>query len=520
MSVAATLSAPAGGDYNALPYTSMPYAYAQPAHLAAIIGLFGLPAPAVDNARLLELGSASGGNIIPLAARFPNAHFLGVDLAQRHVDDGRKRIAALGLANVQIRQADLAQLAFGDEQFDYVVCHGVFSWVPKVTQDAILRICGEVLAPNGAVVISYNVFPGWHMRMIVRDICLHHVGKEGPPRERVVRARRLLEQIAESISGAEPYGHLLRTEAARIALRPASYILGEFLATDNAPCYFSDFIARAGRYGLSYLCEADLNSSIPQILDVKIRRRNRILAGSDPLALEQYIDFFTGRTFRRSILIKADRAPSIQRARRFEHLRPLHFSSQLQLDKSKSDEKVSVFNHREGRVIRVTSPSVRRALARLAHTYPATLSLGQLTEGEEHEEDRIRKAIFEMVVAGQVAISTLPLRVGHEAAEWPRVSLLARTEAAEGQPWVTSLQHTPVLLQPMMAALFPYLDGTHNRKQLALLLTEALARGELQVPELQRKPESMASSGIQSVALRYLEMTLSHLAHHALLEPS
>jgi len=201
---AAHAGAPPGGDYNLLPYTSMPFAYTQPAHLAAIATLFGLEAPAADRARVLEIGCASGGNIIPLAARFPNTRFLGIDLAQRHIDEGRRRIAALGLANVELRQGDLTQVAFAGEQFDYVVCHGVFSWVPRAAQDAIFRVCGETLATNGVAAISYNVFPGWHMRRIVRDICLHHVGKEGPPRQRVAGARRLLEEIAKSASDTAP----------------------------------------------------------------------------------------------------------------------------------------------------------------------------------------------------------------------------------------------------------------------------------------------------------------------------
>ena len=195
----------------------------------------------LDRARVLELGCASGGNIIPLAARFPNARFLGIDLAQRHIADGRQRIAALGLANVELRQGDVTQVVFAGEHFDYVICHGVFSWVPQAAQDAILKICGEALATNGVATISYNVLPGWHLRRIVRDICLHHVGKDGPPQQRVVGARRLLEQIAKSASETDPYGQLLRNEAMRTARRPASYILGEFLAADNAPCYFHEF---------------------------------------------------------------------------------------------------------------------------------------------------------------------------------------------------------------------------------------------------------------------------------------
>ena len=92
----------AGGDYDALPYVSVPYPQTQPARLAGIAGLFGVRAPDATRARVLELGCASGGNIVPLAARFPEARFVGIDLSARQVAEGQARVAALGLGNIEI----------------------------------------------------------------------------------------------------------------------------------------------------------------------------------------------------------------------------------------------------------------------------------------------------------------------------------------------------------------------------------------------------------------------------------
>ena len=71
--------------YDELPYVSMPITYSQPAHLAAQAWLHGLEAPSADTASVLEIGAASGGNIIPLAARFPRARLLGLDLGAARV---------------------------------------------------------------------------------------------------------------------------------------------------------------------------------------------------------------------------------------------------------------------------------------------------------------------------------------------------------------------------------------------------------------------------------------------------
>jgi methyltransferase-like protein/trans-aconitate methyltransferase len=517
--------APPGGDYNLLPYPSMPIAYTQPARLAALTALFGLTAPAADRARVLELGCASGGNIIPLAARFPSAHFVGIDLSQRHIDDGWRRIAALGLANIELRQGDLTKIAFARQQFDYVICHGVFSWVPKDAQEAILCICRDTLAPNGVATISYNVLPGWHLRSIVRDICIHHVGKDGPPMVRVAAARRALELIATSVKETEAYGLLLRNEATRIGRRPAAYILGEFLVADNTPCYFHEFIEWAGNYGLSYLCEADLNSSIPEIRNPETRRRNRALAGSNPVALEQYIDFFTGRTFRRSVLIRSQQSAHVKRNRNFERLRSLHFVSAIRKVPSKSSENLSTFLDGQGRRIKARDHSVSEALSRLADSYPATLTLDELTEPLARKNERseaaekVCKAIFALVLAGQAVASTVPFRATRADTEHPKVWSLARMEASVNQPWLTTLNHLPVPLRLVPVALLPHLDGNNDCETLREFIVEALMHGSIKTPELP-KCRAHEPALLGAVAEEYLQRALSQLAAYALLEAS
>jgi SAM-dependent methyltransferase/methyltransferase-like protein len=522
--LAARRGKPHGDDYDQMPYPSMPFAYTQPAHLAALTALFGVEAPAADAARVLELGCASGGNIIPLAARFPNASFLGFDLSQRHVDDGRQRIAALGLTNIEIRQGDLTTLKTFGQRFDYVICHGVFSWVPKIVQRAIFEICGENLAPNGIAAISYNVLPGWHQRSIVRDICLHHAAAELSPRERVDKARLLLEEIAKSASETVPYGRLIRNEAKRIAQLPSAYVYGEFLAAENAPCYFHEFIGQAEQYGLSYLCEGDLASSVSQSLFPETEQRIKLLAGSSRLAMEQYIDFFTGRPFRRSILVKS-RSPAVENPTPIpDLLRPFHFASQIRFDPGQSNEQVSVYRDSRGRAVTAKDPAVRHALAQLAKCYPTTLPLKHLgafaeSNGASSAEARVCKALFRLIAAGQATVSSLPLCVGRGMAERPRAWPLARIEAAAGQPWVTSLRHTAVPIDRALAFLLVQVDGNHDRRVLNAKLVGALRRGQLSEPELLSERENTTDAPLESVVERYIERKLDFCELQALLEP-
>jgi SAM-dependent methyltransferase len=166
-------------NYDDLPYVSYPVPSTHPGRLAAVAKIFNLSTPSVTAARVLELGCASGGNLIPLAARHPNAYFLGVDFSGRQIEEGARRIAGLRLANVRLRQQSLTDLRPEDGTFDYIICHGVYSWVPAPVRDAILRIAHENLAPTGVAFISYNVLPGWRVRQTLRDaIAIHGASHE------------------------------------------------------------------------------------------------------------------------------------------------------------------------------------------------------------------------------------------------------------------------------------------------------------------------------------------------------
>jgi SAM-dependent methyltransferase/methyltransferase-like protein len=515
------------GDYEVLPYPSMPFAYTQPAHLAALAALFGVETAAAERARVLELGCASGGNLVPLAARFPHARFLGVDLSRRHIDDGRRRIAALGISNVEIRQADLTELTWSGEQFDYVICHGVFSWVRKPAQDAIFRICRDTLAPDGVAAISYNVLPGWHLRQIVRDICLYHVSTEGTPQARVAAARRALDLIAQSASDSEPYGLLLRNEAKRIAGLPASYILGEFLAPNNAPCYFHEFVAWAEQWGLSYLCEGALGASISETLFPQTESRLRAVAGTNWLALEQCKDFFSGRPFRRSILTRTGHAPGAATKPTSDRLRTLHVTSRLQTDPAQTTVQASVYKDARGRAVTAKDPAVRNALANLAKAYPASVPVLELLEasaaGSEGLNDakfgaRVCNALFTLIAAGQAGVSAVPQKTGLAMAERPCVWSVARIEAASGQRWVTNLHHDPIALHPVAASLLPHVDGTNDRRKLQSVLANAIQSGAISVPALQ--DGGLESAGLEALTARQVDQTLNYLAMNALLASS
>ena len=477
--------------FEQLPYPSLPQPYAQPAHLAALAILHGLTPPQVATARVLEIGCAAGGHIIPLAARFPSARFFGFDLSPRHIADGQRRVAALGLTNIVLREGDVTKMPFGAEQFDYIVCHGLYSWVPAAAQQAILQLCHDCLAPDGVAAISYNVLPGWHLRRVVRDICIAAAGHQGPPIERVARARKALDEISVSANDSQPYGALLRQEAKRLARQPSAYILGEFLSEHNQPCSFTDFTARAAAQGLQFLCEGDFNASA----------RESIGGKSSPS--EQSLDFASGRPFRRSLLTRSGGAVTVPSS---DHLRDLHVWGQLNREESGAVPGVVAFVDQSGRRVNLPKGAVSVALTRVADAYPGTVPVRSLLGEIAGAGARgVSEAIFEVTIAGHVHVSAVPICTGRADIERPRVSALNRIEAAGGQPWMTSLHHDGVPLSLVQAAVVQHLDGVHNRAQLMDIVRTTLQRA----PQLAegKSPE------------RIIETTLSYLERNGVLQP-
>ena len=474
-------SAPKEVAYDELPYPSLPVAYTQPAHLAAMAIMFGLEPPKVANARVLELGCASGGNIIPLAARFPKANFIGVDLSKRHVEDGRKRIALLGLKNIEIQQGDLTKATFDAQGFDTIICHGVFSWVPKAAQDAIFRICGDSLAPNGIAAVSYNVFPGWHMRRVVRDICLFHARGAGSPKERVDKARKALSEMAEALGGASPYAMLLRNEAQRLAKQPSGYVLGEFLSPNNAPCYFSEFAARSAKTGLAVACDGEVATALPEFFFPAAARKIRAMSGNDAAAVQQYTDFFSGRPFRRSLLVRAERAAKIQPHIDPQRLRGLHFAANIRVGKK---DDAPIFVDERGRTITAKVPSAAAMLERLAKAYPSTLTFDELVGPSEPETAAgALAALLGMVGREQATASAIPLRVSRGDSAKPCAWPIARVDAIARQPWVTGQHHLAVKMAPQLGFLLPILDGKRDRATLLKAVGDLVARSKAPQPE-------------------------------------
>ena len=477
----------AAQNYDRLPYESCAFPLSQPSRLGAIARAFGLEAAPVGTARVLELGCASGGNIIPHAMLHPEARFVGVDLSTAQVEAARARIARLGLRNIEIHRASLTEIGGGSDgglgSFDYILCHGVYSWVPAPVREAIFRIVGGALSPLGVACVSYNVLPGWRMRQPLHDALLADMPDDLDLPARVARARALLAFLAAASPDTGPYGDALRAQVASIADAPDDYIAHEFLEESSHPTTLRAFAAEAAQHGLGVLGECELAPSVLDNHDPELARQVRSWARGDRLTTEQYLDLLTGRTFRQTLLVSEARRAAATLEIAPHSIAPLHFLAEagMRIDWTGSGHVVT---DAAGRSFSTASGAVAQGIAELIARFPASSSLDEcaaaIARGDtEHGRVQLLDALHHMALAGMVILSSEPVPAGRGKEATPRAIALARADAAEGAAATTNLRHEPVVLASLARALLPAMDGSNDRAALAHRLAEQVQAGLL-----------------------------------------
>lgn len=481
--------------YDEVPYQSHPFPQTTVEHLATRAFMFGLEARHPSSARVLEIGCAGGGNLIPFAARFPESEAVGFDLSSVQIEQGRAEVRRAGLKNIDLRVMDVADIDESLGQFDYIVCHGVYSWVPGVVQDAILRVCEKHLAPDGIAYVSYNVYPGWKAREIVRDAMILRGGPRETPEEKLAFGRGMLEFLEQSSRPDSVLRKAMDETMPIIRGAHSSYLLHEFFEPYNAPCYFKEFVDRAGRHGLAYLAESDSSSMFVQNYAEGVREPLLKECGGSQVVMEQYLDFLVNRTFRQTLLVKAERAGRIRYQLDPQRIGSMHYAgtyaardgNALVLDSTEQPCTASF-----GRVVTLRHPVHKAVALTLSAQFPAASSLDEIIVGVlshlDEPESVVRPLVLamieELLIVGAVHVRSVKPEVASRVSALPRAlegNRRAFESFAHGErPTATCNQwHEQVALSPLETFLMPLLDGTRSLETLEAEVTAATRADQL-----------------------------------------
>jgi SAM-dependent methyltransferase len=352
--------------YDELPYRSAPIEWSAPERLALTSLLHGGPRPPDQGYRLLELGCGNGANLLPLAFFRPHGRFIGVDAAASAIALARGRTAELGLRNVKFMVADFREAARQLEgPFDYIVCHGVFSWIDDDARDALVALCAEQLALRGLLYVNYNARPGWDIRAMVRRHLLETTDAAPGLRARAEQAQHVAGRLVSSLAESpHPYRQLMVNEYRIVAEADTSYVAHEYLAPHNHAYWRSEFLAIMKRAGLELVADADFNHPSGRLVPgLAERLDSEGLAGA---SADDTLDMLSYRQLHSPILMRAG-AP--RRSTDAAEMSALRMVSCL-APKAKEASPWPAFVHPTGYEVEARDAAMEAALRALHASWP------------------------------------------------------------------------------------------------------------------------------------------------------
>ena len=529
-------------EYDRVLYPGAAYPQTHPDRLSTLGTLFGMQPAPVERCRVLEIGCTDAGNLLPMAEALPNAEFVGIDVSTRALTRGRECIEDLGLQNIRLLELDILDVPGNFGVFDFIIAHGVYSWVPPQVREKLLSICRTHLAPHGIAYVSYNAYPGNHLRDLMRGMMRFHVARIDDPEEKRKQAAALLKFLIEAqpdaIEGdeearavqreSEIFRQLLAMQLERVKKASPAAFYHDDLAEIFTPFYFHEFIAHAARHGLQFLAEAAFSDM--QALNFAPQAVSALeTLGNDRITREQYLDFLKCRRFRQTLLCHHEVALSGPRAdpirRFFISSRGTPVSAAPLLDEGALEEFTA-----SGNASAKTDDSlIKAALLHLAEIWPQSVLFDELLAAARErlnekgiaskpDEDvpKLAATLLELYAAPVVELHVHPPQFTIEAGERPIASRVVRWSLAKGAYTVTNLRHRSIAFDdPVAVQLMLLLDGTRDRDALLEELAGfSVAHGFFRQPD--GTPEGDLSK-VKELIADGLEENLRKVARMALL---
>jgi methyltransferase-like protein/SAM-dependent methyltransferase len=519
--------------YDAVPYSVGAFPQTRPDRLAVLATLFGMTPTPPSRCRVLELGCAAGGNLIPMAMCDPDSRFVGIDLSARQIADAKASARQLEISNLDLRAISILDLPDDIGSFDYILCHGVYSWVPPQVQEKILEICSRHLAPQGVAYVSYNCYPGWHARGAIREMLWYHTEQFTDPAVRIRAARGLLAFLAKSASAADGgYGALIHQELNLLLVTPDTYLLHEHLEEFNEPLYFHQFMDRAAAKGLQYLGEAQISAMVATKFGAEIEQILRKIS-PDLLHMEQYMDFLRNRMFRQTLLCHS--GVKVDYAVRGDAVRSFWVSSGAKPGSPAGDvatDQPEEFRTPGKPTLTTSDRLMKAAMHCLADAAPLPLAFDDLLAAARarlggdaavspDSSRQLCARLLNCYLSGLVEFSLSAPRFIAEVRERPIASPYARLRAREGGK-VFNLRLENVSLTDPSRLVLQNLDGQHDRAALVKLLGDwinsSAPAAPLAPPTGGAAPNTQAPVDPPEVrASKYIDELLPAFAHGALL---
>lgn len=535
-------------SYDNTPYPFLGYQQTHPDTAASIATILGLTPTDVAHCRVLEVGCAVGGNLIPMAFALPESQFVGFDISPAQIEAGQQMIQDLGLTNIELKVLDILdanEATIG--KFDYIIAHGIYSWVPDNVRDQLLVMCRELLTENGIANISYNVLPGWKMMGMLRDMMLHHTRDINDPDEKVEASRELASFLVDSVPKLNK-GNVSFYSSYRDFLEgynefvikgrdessfPANLMLHDEIAMINHPVYFHQFADHIEQHDLQYVSEANLSKVMASNLPDDVAQELLGMSG-DIVEMEQYMDFLYNRTFRQTLICHKAREVNRRLTPDPNLLSNFYIASNATLTNPNAmigEKGQARWKGTDGAEFATDHPVTKQAMAHLLYNYPQSIQFDELfkramqdaygrmpsEEVQQRDITILSAYLLQMFTYSDtlMEVHTIPTRCTTKISNNPKATHVSRWLVQKGYSTVSNMRHQRVQLEPLAQLILPLLDGEHSQRALITHLKRLVDEGEITFENTDGKPLTKAK--MQSRIKQELNQQLQWFAHAALL---
>ncbi|WP_316353328.1 methyltransferase regulatory domain-containing protein [Candidatus Trichorickettsia mobilis] len=522
-----------GKSYDDVLYASDSYPQSSPYHLMTLGVLFGMKPVKPEQARVLELGCGIGGNLIPHAANYPEAEFVGVDLSKAQIDEANKHVVGLGLKNIKFHPCSITDIDESWGKFDYIIAHGLLSWVPEFVKNKIFEISSKNLSKNGIAYISYNTLPGWNMIRSIREMMLYHTRKTNDLREKYIQAKSFLDFMLKNMNDADsPYAKVIKKEVEILANVSDYYFMHEHLEENNSQYYFFEFMQKAKQNGLQYLSETDLvimlSDNLPDNVAKILNQFN------DFIEIQQYMDFITNRRFRTTLLchndVQLNRSININSIKQFK-FQNCYFETEKNItNEDIINPKITVnFVNKDNSIQKITTidPVMKAALCVLIENLRNPTSFSKLVEeaniklGGNKNLEVIEKTLSDhltgLVFQGHIQI-TLQADRPRRDLEKPKLSTFSLYQIRNSDNlWLTNIFHEKVVVNKLQKVMMSYMDGHNKKKDIVDLTISYVKANRISINNLSNTKITLSSDKAKNSLLQVLNDTIDSLNKMAVL---
>jgi SAM-dependent methyltransferase len=417
-------------------------------------------------ASVLEIGCGEGVNLMAIAGAFPGSRCVGFDISARAVERGRRLATTSGLDNVDVHWGDLTSYPRDGERFDYILCHGVLTWVPPAVRAAVFEVIAGRLAPGGVAYIGYDALPAAASKQAIVGLLRQFVPREADSKTRVETAVTLIESLARNQHKSSRLKAEFDDIVRRLPEMAPAYFIHDWLEAHYAPMSVEDFAAAAGAVGLAYA--GDVSLTDVHTRDIDAAGRHILAAAEDSLVtLAATLDVLRGsRMYRTDMLVRPEAPPERM------PFPPADLSCSLlgepHVDVADDGRRTLVLKLGAIGNPSFDDPDQVAVLEWLAARSPEEFQLAEIAASTDLAPGFVDNFVRTLAVMGVLEAHVTPAPFTVSPGERPRAGRLARGLLAEGRDNVVALRHKAMMMtDPIRRRILTLSDGSRTRQEIA-----------------------------------------------------